>query len=263
MQDFHLLIFVNRNIFSYKKGVSLMYRDSLDTSYDAEEMMLPPVDQLSEAFTKHICVTDQKMKAREMVGDYLFEYPAGTFFQNNNSVMPLLVEHVRDLIKQSSKEHPVTHLVDAYCGAGLFAVSLSHLFQKVSGIELSPSSIAAAKDNAVKNSIPSSKISFAFGDAGEIFSAVEEYPRSQTVIIIDPPRKGCDDNFIGQLLRFRCHSVVYVSCNVHTQARDIGSIVRKTENEPVGKRYRLESLRGFDLFPQTSHVESVALLCLY
>ncbi|PPQ83844.1 hypothetical protein CVT25_000903 [Psilocybe cyanescens] len=252
-----------QNIFSYKKGVSLMYRDSLDTSFDASEMMTPPIDKLSDAFTRHVCVSDQKGSSREMVGDYLFEYNAGGFFQNNNSVLPLMVDYVRDLINPGEgKEHP-THLVDTYCGAGLFAISLSSAFQKVAGIELSQSSIASAKANAKLNSIPDDKISFLSGEASNIFATVQDFPPERTAIVIDPPRKGCDDLFLKQLLAFRCNTVVYVSCNVHTQARDVGIIVRETANDGEGRRYRLESLRGFDLFPQTAHVESVALLRLY
>jgi tRNA (uracil-5-)-methyltransferase len=82
---------------------------------------------------------------------------------------------------------------------------------------------------------------------------VQELPPDETVIVIDPPRKGCDDKFIEQLLLFGASTVVYVSCNVHTQARDVGKIVRG------GGGYALESLRGFDLFPQTAHVESVSV----
>ena len=255
-----------RNIFSYKKGVSLMYRDSLDPSFDAEKMMSPPIDRLSEAFTRHICVTDQKGLAREMVGDYLFEYTAGSFFQNNNAVLPLLVGYVKDLI--SAMEYPATsgrptHLVDTYCGAGLFAISLSSAFDKVAGIELSQSSIESARRNAKLNSIPDEKISFLSGEAQNIFATVKDFPPDKTVVVIDPPRKGCDDLFLKQLLKFRPSTVVYVSCNVHTQARDVGAIIRETEKDGEGKRYRLEKLRGFDLFPQTAHVESVALLRVY
>jgi tRNA (uracil-5-)-methyltransferase len=82
-------------------------------------------------------------------------------------------------------------------------------------------------------------------------------------VVIDPPRRGCDKKKLRQLLGFRSQTVVYVSCNVHSQARDIGNIVRRTSGDGEGRRYRLESLRGFDLFPQTAHVESVALLRLY
>lgn len=78
-----------------------------------------------------------------------------------------------------------------------------------------------------------------------------------------PPRKGCDTPFLEQLLAFRPLTAVYVSCNVHTQARDIGWFVSESEKRGEGKwRYVLESLRGFDLFPQTAHVESVGVLRL-
>ncbi len=78
-------------------------------------------------------------------------------------------------------------------------------------------------------------------------------------MVIDPPRKGCDESFLTQLLKFGPKRVVYVSCNVHTQARDVGLLVRGMER--AGKtRYEIESLRGFDFFPQTGHVEGVAVL---
>ena len=77
-------------------------------------------------------------------------------------------------------------------------------------------------------------------------------------MVIDPPRKGCDESFLKQLLNFGPRRVVYVSCNVHTQARDVGVLVRGMDGP--GTRYEIESLRGFDFFPQTSHVEGVAVL---
>jgi tRNA (uracil-5-)-methyltransferase len=92
---------------------------------------------------------------------------------------------------------------------------------------------------------------FRAGHAEKIFEVVQDFPPDDTVIVIDPPRKGCDDAFISQLLKFGARTIVYVSCNVHTQARDVGKII----NSELG--YALESIRGFDLFPQTAHVESV------
>jgi tRNA (uracil-5-)-methyltransferase len=196
-----------------------------------------------------------------MVGDYLFEYDAGSFFQSNNSLLPHMVSHVCDLIFAGGARP--TYLVDPYCGEELFGISRSAGFERVAGIELSQTSIACAKRNAQLNSISSDKISFLSGEASNIFATVKDFPPEQTVVIIDPPRKGCDDLFLKQLVNFRCRTVVYVSCNVHTQARDIGTIVRSTMGDGEGRRYRMETLRGFDLFPQTAHVESVALLRLY
>jgi tRNA (uracil-5-)-methyltransferase len=102
-----------------------------------------------------------------------------------------------------------------------------------------------------------SQCSFIDADAAELFKSVM-FPNDETVVVIDPPRKGCDDNFLTQLLKFAPRRVVYVSCNVHTQARDVGVLVRGMEEG--GTHYDIESLRGFDFFPQTGHVEGVAVL---
>ncbi|TFK23730.1 tRNA methyltransferase [Coprinopsis marcescibilis] len=245
---------VIKKIHTYKKGVSLLFRDSLDTFVD-------PVDRLSDAFNKHVCVTGQKDMVRERVGDWIFEYIGGSFFQNNNSVLLPLTDYVRDAIFPPIATTPsdLTHLVDTYCGAGLFGIVLSPSFQKVAGIELSPDSIRCATRNAELNNISTDKISFRAGNAGEIFAVVADFPKDQTAVLIDPPRKGCDEFFIKQLLEFGPKSVVYVSCNVHTQARDVGQIM-EAGRTGKGPKYILESVRGFDLFPQTAHVESVAVL---
>lgn len=214
-----------------------------------------------------VCITDHKATVRERVGDLLFDYQAGSFFQNNNSVLVPLTSYVRDAIfpptASASSTLPPTHLVDAYCGAGLFALTLAPHFTQVAGIELSADSIRFATHNAALNGL-AHKVSFRAGDAAQIFSAVADFPPARTALVVDPPRKGCDEAFIRQLLGFRAQTVVYVSCNVHTQARDIGQIVSWSADEVAGGKgkYVLESLRGFDLFPQTAHVESVAVLRL-
>ena len=195
----------------------------------------------------------------------LFEYGASSFFQNNNSILVPLTSYVRDAIFPSSApetQQKPNHLVDAYCGSGLFALTLSPHFDKIAGIELSTESIKAANHNATLNNLEPGKCSFLEGDASNIFATVQSFPRDQTAVIIDPPRKGSDEKFIDQLIDFGSSVVVYVSCNVHTQARDIGMIVRKSQEKMGGKEYTVESIRGFDLFPQTYHVESVAVLRL-
>lgn len=241
---------IYQTIHTYKKGATLLLRESLDTTGETD---------------KKSCITSNHASVREIVGDFKFDYLAGSFFQNNNSILSSLTTYVRDAIfslypcEDSSRP---THLIDTYCGSGLFAITLSPHFSSIAGIEISGDSILYANHNAKLNNIPAEKISFRKGDASDIFQTVSEFPPEKTVMIIDPPRKGCDDAFIQQLLNFRCQFVAYVSCNVHTQARDVGKILKATENEGVGRRYTLESLRGFDLFPQTAHVESVAIMRL-
>jgi len=200
--------------------VSLLLRDSLEIPGGNSPT---PTTELA-AEERHVCVTDHKTTVRERVGDLLFDYQAGSFFQNNNSVLVPLTSYVRDAIFPStstSSTPPPTHLVDAYCGAGLFALTLAPHFTQVAGIELSADSIRFATHNAALNGL-AHKASFRAGDAAQIFSAVGDFPPALTALVVDPPRKGCDEAFIRQLLAFRAQTIVYVSCNVHTQARDVG-----------------------------------------
>jgi tRNA (uracil-5-)-methyltransferase len=244
-------------------------RDSLESVPPPETK--DPVDALSTSLEKHVCISDPKATVRERVGEWLFEYNASSFFQTNNSVLKPLTDYVRDAIfppdasgASTSKTFPQpTHLVDTYCGAGLFSITLSPYFDQIAGIELSRESIKAAQHNASLNNIPPSKITFREGDAADIFASVKaDFDPSKTVLIIDPPRKGCDEWFLQQVLDFRCGTIVYVSCNVHTQARDVGILINRTKDDGEGRMYVLESLKGWDLFPQTAHVESVAVLRL-
>jgi len=230
---------------------------------DAEDAEAAP------AFTDvKICVTDSNATTTEYIDDFIFTNPAGAFFQNNNSILPRFTSYVRSLIApytESQATHPpipdsparlpITHLLDAYSGSGLFTITLSPLNLISTGIDISPQSIASATQNARLNKLPADKFAFQAADASAIFKELDA-PPDQTVVVIDPPRKGCDRLFLEQLLAFGPRLLVYVSCNVHTQARDVGQLVEGAE----GRRYELKSLRGLDFFPQTGHVEGVAVL---
>ncbi|KAF8741344.1 hypothetical protein RHS02_03475, partial [Rhizoctonia solani] len=264
-----------------QRGATLLLRDSLeprsspcdDGARVQNEVPLSIAKHKDDQGAEHICITDSKAVVHERVGEFEFTFPAGQFFQNNNSVLKPLTDYVRDAIlhpipfekEGAVASQPPTHLVDTYCGSGLFSITLSPHFEVIAGIEISADSIAFAQRNAELNDIPTSKCTFRAGTASSIFASVGngEFPPERTAVVIDPPRKGCDEPFIEQLVAFLPATLVYVSCNVHTQARDVGSILRKTQGAAVGRRYRIESIRGFDLFPQTAHVESVAVLRLY
>ena len=210
----------------------------------------------SEYIDEKTCITDQRAISTEYIDNFEFKNTAGAFFQNNNSILPRFTAYIREAIlptTQITNAKPIKYLIDAYCGSGLFTIILSSLFQSSMGIDIAGASIVAAKANATANSI--SNASFMTADASKLFEHVK-YPSEETVVIIDPPRKGCDNPFLQQLLRFGPRRVVYVSCNVHTQARDVGVLVEGVE----GCRYEIERLQGFDFFPQTGHVEGVAIL---
>ncbi|OCT45281.1 tRNA(m5U54)methyltransferase [Cladophialophora carrionii] len=190
---------------------------------------------------------------------------------------------------------PIKYLLDAYCGSGLFSIALASRFSSVLGIDIDEASIRCARENATLNasvhkhlravsasagasgggnssssssSSKESNLGFIASDAQHIFDDVP-FPAAQTVCIIDPPRKGASRDFLHQLCAYGPRRVVYVSCNVHTQARDVGMLVAGVGSE-VGDggrtgpqkrwRYEIEKLGGFDFFPQTGHVEGVCFL---
>ena len=207
-------------------------------------------------FETKSCISDQNATSIEYVDSYVFSNKAGAFFQNNNSILPRFTTYIRDNIlahNSSTSKSEIKHLIDAYCGSGLFTVTLSSLFTSSIGIDIAGASIVSARANAAANNIANA--TFITADAAALFKEVD-FDSNRTAVVIDPPRKGCDDDFLSQLMKYGPKRIVYVSCNVHTQARDVGVMVQGKG----GHRYELESLRGFDFFPQTGHVESVAVL---
>jgi tRNA (uracil-5-)-methyltransferase len=253
----------------YQRGATILLRESteriLNSDFGGDKDLEQRPNTMRTAFDTFTdfktCVTDYNATSTEYIDSFIFTNPAGSFFQNNNSILPTFTQYIRDHILPSPSPDVVhqlpqiKHLIDAYCGSGLFTITLSSLFTSSTGIDISGASIEYARKNATLNNIPSSQASFIAADAPELFKSVN-YPPDETVVVIDPPRKGCDESFLSQLLKFGPKRVVYVSCNVHTQARDVGVLVKGKE----GLRYKIESLMGFDFFPQTSHVEGVAVL---
>ena len=170
---------------------------------------------------------------------------ARDFFQNNPFILPAFASYVRDQARSSGARF----LVDAYCGSGLFALASAGAFERVAGVEVSESSVAFARENAAANGIANA--SFVAGDASAIFSGLD-FPAADTVVVIDPPRKGCDEVFLRQLFAFRPRAVVYVSCDPATQMRDLKGF--------LAAGYAVTAVQPFDLFPQTRHLECVITL---
>ncbi|EEQ88911.1 tRNA(m5U54)methyltransferase [Blastomyces dermatitidis ER-3] len=279
---------VAENLHSYSKGATLLLRESTTRRYKRASTSPQPSENGSErSFSEERelvhehgeqvirteypdfieekrCITDQNETSIEYVDNYKFMNKAGQFFQNNNSILTPFTQYIRDnaLLPPSrlSTAQPapkLKYLLDAYSGSGLFTVTLSPLFLSSLGIDISIPSIAAARMNARANKLHNT--GFAAADAAAIFKDVP-YPPDQTLLVIDPPRKGCDTNFLEQLLSYAPARVVYVSCNVHTQARDVGVLVQGGNINGREVRYEIESIKGFDFFPQTGHVEGVAIL---
>jgi tRNA (uracil-5-)-methyltransferase len=257
---------------SYHKGATILLRENTTRipkdQYTVDKEDADAIDEdRGTHFHRKTCVTDPNARTTEYIDDFQFVNPAGSFFQNNNSILPPFTNYIRDHIlppPSSSSSGKITHLIDAYSGSGLFTITLSSLFQSSLGIDVSSSSIKSASENASLNGLSEEQARFIAADASKLFAAIES-PADQTVVMLDPPRKGCDESFLRQLVQYGPARVVYVSCNVHTQARDIGVLVGGMKGVDggcgVGEGcYEIESLRGFDFFPQTGHVEGVAVL---
>lgn len=190
-------------------------------------------------------LTNPHAVCAEQVGELTFHFLAGDFFQNNPSILPAFTGYVA----QQAADCGARYLVDAYCGSGLFALSLAKHFEQVLGVEVSESSADWARANAAANGISHAR--FLAASAEAIFGEVT-FPAEDTVVVIDPPRKGCDEVFLRQLFDFGPKRVVYVSCNPATHVRDLTSF--------TAAGYRISSVQPFDLFPQTKHLECVTTL---
>jgi 23S rRNA (uracil1939-C5)-methyltransferase/tRNA (uracil-5-)-methyltransferase len=189
--------------------------------------------------------TDFKATATERVGDLTFQFLAGDFFQNNPFILPLFTGYVA---KQAAAGG-ARFLVDAYCGSGLFALTLAKHFEKVAGVEVSETSCEWARKNAKSNQIENA--TFLTASAEDIFANIS-FPAAETAVVIDPPRKGCTPEFIDQLVKFSPSRVVYVSCDPATQVRDLKLL--------GNGGYQLLDVQPFDLFPHTRHLECVMTL---
>ena len=170
---------------------------------------------------------------------------ARDFFQNNPFILPAFTGYVREQAAASGARF----LVDAYCGSGLFALTSARRFERVTGIEISASSVRWAQENAAANGIANT--TFRAGDASAIFAGLD-FPAADTAVVIDPPRRGCDEAFLHQLVAYGPRTIVYVSCDPATQMRDLATLI------PAG--YTLTAVQPFDLFPQTRHLECVITL---
>jgi tRNA/tmRNA/rRNA uracil-C5-methylase (TrmA/RlmC/RlmD family) len=188
---------------------------------------------------------DPRAVVTEEVGDLSLQFGASDFFQNNPFLLPRLAAYVAG----EARHGGCRFLVDAYCGSGLLGLTAAPGFERVLGVELAPSAVRFAKANAARNGRLNCE--FLAAQASAVFATVS-FPGADTAVILDPPRKGCGDDFLRQLIAFAPRTIVYVSCNPETQARDVAALGLAG--------YQCRRLQPFDMFPQTRHVEAVATL---
>jgi tRNA/tmRNA/rRNA uracil-C5-methylase (TrmA/RlmC/RlmD family) len=175
-----------------------------------------------------------------------WEVPRDSFFQNNFSLLPKLVEVVR----RSLCESGMRQFIDVYCGVGFFSLETADLVQEFVGVELDRLAIDAARRNALSRGIRNGQ--FVAGEAETLLpSLLRRFRPGETAVLVDPPRRGCAPQILGLLAEQQPSQVVYVSCHPATMARDLNTLC-------ANGVFRLVKVVPLDMFPQTAHVECVA-----
>jgi tRNA/tmRNA/rRNA uracil-C5-methylase (TrmA/RlmC/RlmD family) len=175
-----------------------------------------------------------------------WEVPADSFFQNNFSLLPRLVETVREFLGASEARH----LIDLYCGVGFFGIEVAAAVESFAGVEYDQLAIKAARKNLASRKISNGE--FISAKVEEVLpQLLQKFSADETAVILDPPRKGCQPEALQLLRETRPSQIIYVSCHPATMARDL-NILR------ADGVFDLMRVQPLDMFPQTQHVECVA-----
>ena len=183
----------------------------------------------------------------DKIGDISYEISPLSFFQVN----PKQTWKLYSKALEYADLHGEETVWDMYCGIGTISLFLAQQAKCVRGVEIVPAAIDDAKRNAQINNIEN--VEFFVGKAEEVLP--REYEKNGVyadVIVVDPPRKGCDEMLLKTILKMQPKRVVYVSCDSATLARDLRFL--------CDNGYELKKVCGVDQFPQTVHVETVVLL---
>ena len=170
-----------------------------------------------------------------------------TFVQVNTPQAERIVQRLCDWLEIQC---PGGSVVDAYCGVGTISLPLAKRGFHVQGLELNPDSVEQARINAMHNGL-SSHCSFEAGDVADLLAS--QLSDCQA-LVLDPPRRGLDQRVVSSILEQPPAALAYLSCDPATQARDLKALLSP------GGPYELEMLQPVDFFPQTTHLESLALL---
>jgi 23S rRNA (uracil1939-C5)-methyltransferase len=193
-------------------------------------------------------VVSGKGYIHEKLGDFSFKISSKSFFQTNTKQAERLYNVVKDFSALTGNEI----VYDLYCGTGSIGIFLSGHAKKIIGVDVIEDAIKDAKENSALNNLACT--SFFCGDVIEICNDdfFNEHGRPN-LIIVDPPRAGLHAKLIQKLLEIAPDKIVYVSCNVATQARDL---------QLLNEKYSVGKLQPVDMFPHTHHIECVAELKL-
>jgi tRNA/tmRNA/rRNA uracil-C5-methylase (TrmA/RlmC/RlmD family) len=180
----------------------------------------------------------------EMLG-LRFRVNALSFFQTNTSAVEAMFAEAFAMLPELAGKN----VYDIYCGTGVISLALARRALSVTGVEIVPGSVEAARENAALNGIDNCR--FICGDALEAMESMAEQPDAA---VVDPPRMGMHPKALKKIMSYGLPELLYVSCNPKTFARDMAAM--------EGYGYRLDRLRAYDNFPFTRHMELAARVAL-
>ena len=188
-------------------------------------------------------LNEEALEASRTIAENRYRYSAEGFFQINQSLLP-------ELVAFAISDAHGDAAVDLYCGVGLFTLPLARRFKRVTGVEGNPSAVAYARRNLADAQLSNAVVDCA--PVGEWLNANAPAHAPVDMVLLDPPRAGLEHGATGGILALQPRRITYVSCDPATLARDL--------KELLAGGYALGTVAAFDMFPQTHHVETVALL---
>ncbi|OON90187.1 MAG: 23S rRNA (uracil-5-)-methyltransferase RumA [Candidatus Epulonipiscium fishelsonii] len=177
---------------------------------------------------------------QDNIGNLIFNLSPLSFFQVN----PIQTNILYKIVEEYADLKGTETVLDLYCGIGTITLTLAQNAKKVYGVEIVEQAIKDAKQNALNNNI--NNVEFIVGKAEEI-----DFEIHPDIVVLDPPRKGCELSLINTLLDMLPSKIIYVSCDPATLARDISYLK---------EQYHVEKVQPIDMFPHTNHVETVVLM---
>ena len=185
-------------------------------------------------------------KINDNIGDLVFEISPLSFFQVN----PVQTEVLYNKALEYANLGENDTVFDIYCGIGTISLFLAQKAKKVYGIEIVEEAIKDAKKNAKINNLDN--VEFYVGKAEEVVPKMYKQGKRANVVVVDPPRKGCDEKVLDTIISMQPDRVVYVSCNPSTLARDLNYLDERG--------YTCLEVQPVDMFPHSVHIENVALI---
>ena len=238
-KQYQMVLITGKDIIDEDTINDLKKIDSLVSIYQGINIHKNPINMMPDNL--HLLYGEKKIQLK--LGRYRLRLSPQAFFQLNQDQAEKIYEEVRNMID----EHCET-IVEAYCGIGAISLYLSDKAKQVTGIEIVERAIQDAKENARLNNIDNT--TFITDDAPK---AIRRILKDQDidVLVVDPPRTGLDDELLLSIMKSKIKKIIYVSCNPATLGKNL---------DVLSNRYRIEAIKGFDMFPNTPHVETVCLM---